>query len=276
MDWTATTSDGQTLQGSDVGAGSDAVVLLHGLSQQRYFWDPVCSYLQAPRIIRLDQRGHGLSDTPVEVDYSIERCALDAVEVMDALSVTTATVIGHSWGGAVAARLGAMDSSRVRTIGLLDGGLRGPADMGDRAEVRERLRPPALNIPADELWHLIATGDLGPYWSEEIRSALTPTFTEADGLLRTRIGIDRHMQVLDGLLDYDGVPDIRARRLDTWAVLCTDSPTLDPLVERRLQMIGELNLQIWQGAIHDVPLQWPALVAGWITTVHSAAGEGVR
>ncbi len=273
MSWTVETSDEQVLHGSDEGSGTDALVLLHGLSQQRHFWDPVCTYLQAPRILRLDQRGHGLSDTPLGADFSIERCAQDVIEVMDARGVSTATVIGHSWGAAVAARLGAADPDRVRTIGLLDGGLRGPGDMGDRAEVRERLRPPALNIRVDELWRLISTGNLASYWSEEIRAALAPTFIEADGVIRTRIGVDRHMEVLDGLLDYDSVSDIRARRLDTWAVLCTDSRALDALVERRLQEIGEFNLQIWQGAIHDVPLQWPALVAGWITTVHDAAGE---
>jgi pimeloyl-ACP methyl ester carboxylesterase len=276
MSWTVTTSDDRTLRGDDRGSGTDALVLLHGLSQQRYFWDPVCAYLEVPRIIRLDQRGHGLSDTPPESDYSIERCALDVVEVLDSLGVKTATVIGHSWGGAVAARLGAADPVRIRTIGLLDGGLRGPADMGERAEVRERLRPPALGIPAEDLWALIASGDLGPYWNDDIRSALTPTFAESDGLLRTRIGIDRHMAVLDGLLDYDSVPDIRARHLDTWAVLCSDSPTLDPFVEQRLARIGEINLQIWQGAVHDVPLQWPALVAGWIATVHAAGSEVTR
>ena len=276
MSWTVKTSDGQTLSGVDQGSGTDAVVLLHGLSQQRHFWGPVCSYLDEPRVIRLDQRGHGLSDTPVDSDYSIERCAQDVVEVMDALGVETATVIGHSWGGAVAARLGALDPSRVRTIGLLDGGLRGPADMGERSEVRERLRPPALNIPADELWELVITGDLGPYWTDDVRAALEPTFIDIDGLVRTRIGVDRHMRVLDGLLDYNSVPDIRSRRHDVWAVLCSDSPTIDPLVERRLQKIGDINLQIWQGAIHDVPLQWPALVAGWITTVHAAANEGAR
>ena len=270
MSWTVSTSDGQVLHGDDSGSGSEALVLLHGLSQQRHFWDPVCAFLDLPRVIRLDQRGHGLSDTPLEADYSIERCALDVVEVMDALGVEAATVIGHSWGGAVAARVGAVDAERTRRIGLLDGGLRGPADLGLREEVRERLRPPALGITSDDLWQRISTGDLAPYWSDQVRSALAPTFIETDGLLRTRIGIDRHMRVLDGLLDYDSVPDIRARHLDTWAVLCTDSPGIDPLIERRLARVGELNLQIWQGALHDVPLQWPALVAGWITTVVSS------
>lgn len=276
MDWTVTTSDSQILHGTDDGSGPDALVLLHGLSQQRHFWNPVCSYLEAPRIIRLDQRGHGLSDTPPDADYSIDRCARDVAEVLDSLGVRTATVIGHSWGGAVAARLGALTPDRVRAIGLLDGGLRGPADLGDRAAVRERLRPPLLGIPATDLWRLISTGDLAPYWSDDIRSALAPTFIENDGLVRTRIGIERHMQVLEGLLDYDSVPDIRARRLDTWAVLCADSPSLDPVVESRLRLIGDINLQIWQGALHDVPLQWPALVAGWITTVHAAARGEVR
>lgn len=276
MSWTVTSSDGQTLFGDERGTGPNAVVLLHGLSQQRHFWNPVCAYLTPDRVVRLDQRAHGESDTPLGSDYSIERCARDVIEVLDALGIQTATVIGHSWGGAVAARVGAADPVRVRTIGLLDGGLRGPADMGPRDEVRERLRPPALNIPSTDLWTMISTGSLAPQWSDEIRAALAPTFIESDGLLRTRIGIDRHMAVLDGLLDYDSVPDIRARHSDTWAVLCTDSPGIDPLVQGRLGSVGDINLQIWQGAIHDVPLQWPALVAGWITTVHAAAAEVSR
>jgi len=272
MSWSLVTSDEQTLTGDDHGSGPEAVLLLHGLSQQRHFWDPVCSYLEFPRVIRLDQRGHGFSDTSMNANYSIGRCAQDVIEVMDALEVDTATVIGHSWGGAVAARVGAADAGRVRTLGLLDGGLRGPADLGDRGEVRERLRPPALGIPAEELWALIAEGDLSQYLSPDVRAALTPTYIEENGLMRTRIGMDRHMLVLDGLLDYNSVPDIHARREDTWAVLCSNSPIIDPLIERRLEAIGDINLQIWQGAVHDVPLTWPALVAGWITTVR-AAGE---
>lgn len=273
MSWSVTTSDGQELRGDDSGAGPKAIVLLHGLSQQRHFWDPVCSQLDAPRVIRIDQRGHGLSDTPLTADYTIQRCALDVIEVLDALGIENATVIGHSWGGAVAAACGARDASRVRSIGLLDGGLVGPSDLGARDQVRERLRPPTLDIQAEDLWDRIAAGDLGPYWNSRIRQALTPTFVEIDGRLRTRIGLDRHMRVLDGLLDYDSVPDIRARAADTWAVLCADSPRLDSRMETRLRAIGDIHLQIWQGAIHDVPLQWPALVAGWITTVSGVREE---
>ena len=276
MSWSLVTSDDQTLTGDDQGSGPEAVLLLHGLSQQHHLWDPVCSYLDFSRVIRLDQRGHGLSDTSVTADYSIDRCAQDVIEVMDALEVETATVIGHSWGGAVAARVGASDASRVRTIGLLDGGLRGPADMGDRGEVRERLRPPALGIPAEELWALIAEGDLSQYLSPDVRAALTPTYIEDAGFMRTRIGMERHMLVLDGLLDYDSVPDVRARSADTWAVLCTNSAIIDPFLVRRLEAIGDINLQIRQGAVHDVPLTWPALVAGWITTVQAAGEEEDR
>lgn len=267
------TDDGHVLV-ADVlaGSGSPAVLLLHGLSQQRRFWSPVTRRLRARPVVTIDQRAHGDSDVPLGSDVSVLACARDAIAALDAAGLPSAVVVGHSWGAAVALRAAAAAPERVAACVLLDGGAWGPRDAGPREEVRERLRPPALGLGEDELWSLIAA-DAGPWWGEEAREALAPTFAPgADGRLRTRIGVDRHMAVLDGLLDYDPGPDLAALAgagTPLTVVSCEGSGTPRDLTGLPPGAV----VHRWVGAIHDVPLQWPALVAGLVdATVESVRG----
>jgi pimeloyl-ACP methyl ester carboxylesterase len=267
--------------------GGVPVVLLHGLSQQRHFWGPVVRRLNARPVAVVDQRGHGDTDLPLDSDYSVSACAADVLAVLDALGWERAVVVGHSWGGSVALSVAAQVPERVAAAVLLDGGLWSPAGLGPRDEVRARLTPPTLAIPEEDLWARIASGDLAPWWTDEIRAALAPTFVRApDGTLSTRIGIDRHMRVLDGLMDHDVVGDIDrvdAAATPVWAVVCeaggAPEPGADPWQDVRLAALADAErrsaflVHRWRGALHDVPLQWPALVAGLIDTV-VASQEG--
>ena len=263
------------------------LVLLHGLSQQRHFWGPVIERLPERRIVAIDQRGHGdaaTDDVDAATDFSIERCAADVECVLDELAIDEAIVVGHSWGASVALRAAAGSPHRVRSAVLIDGGLFGPRqlidDERDREQVREALRPPPLGMLEPALWQAISTGDLSPYWTESIRAALAPTFrTDAAGRAFTRIGMERHMAVLDGLFDYDPTMDIQTLTVPAWVVSCEprggDDPQEDPLAQawrraRSEQLDGlprTFFVQRWSGALHDVPLQWPAMVAGLLETV---------
>ena len=293
-----TTTDGAAVVIDDAitsSARSDEalpLVLLHGLSQQRKYWSPVVSRLHTGRVVMIDQRGHGdaadvlLADGSVigpQADYGMDRLALDVVEVLDALSIEQAIVVGHSWGASVALHAAATYPGRFRACALIDGGLFGPrhlvGEAGSRDRVREALRPPPLGILAPALWQAISGGDLSPYWNPEIHEALAPTFrVDETGRAFTRIGMDRHMAVLDGLFDYDPAPDVASLACPAWVVVC--EPRRGPEPE---DVLGEawakarewgvrdlpepFFLQRWYGALHDVPLQWPDLVAGLLATV---------
>lgn len=271
--------------------GADAVplVLLHGLSQQRRYWDPVLRRLPNRRVITLDQRGHGeaaIESVTADADFSMDRLVCDVREVLDELALPEAIVVGHSWGASVALHAAARLPDRVRSAVLLDGGLFGPRHLTgpsrDIAEVRESLRPPPLGMLEPVLWQAISTGDLSPYWSREIRDALQPTFTvDEAGRAFTRIGMDRHMAVLDGLIDYDPEPDVDSISCPTWVVSCepkaadstdaNEDPIASAWAQSRRDRLDGLPryffVQRWSGALHDVPLQWPALVAGLLETV---------
>jgi pimeloyl-ACP methyl ester carboxylesterase len=263
------------------------VLLLHGLSQQRRFWGPVLRRLRSRPVAAMDQRGHGDSDTPLEADFSVPACAADVLAVLDRLGWSRAVVAGHSWGAAVALEAAASAPDRVAAAVLVDGGLWSPSALGPRAQVREALTPPALGIPADELWSMIRGGALGPWWSDEARDALAPTFrTGADGLVRTRLGMERHLRVLDGMLEHDqrGAMDrCTEARVPVWAAVCEPRrPAGDVWQQAKDEAVAEAlrrdNCLVhrWAGAVHDVPLQWPALVAGLVDAVVEQAEGGDR
>ena len=250
------------------------VLLLHGLSQQRHFWNPVSRRMRSVPVAAIDLRGHGDTDTPPETDYSVPACADDVVLALDDMGWQEAVLVGHSWGAAVALSAAARHPDRVRSVAIIDGGLWPPRPAESRAETRRALTPPALGIDEDALWALIRTGDLAPTWGDETAEALRPTYVAgADGLMRTRLGMDRHMKVLDGLLNHDPALDLRlldARGVPVWAAVCepTDRP-LNPVCAD----LTSLRIHRWAGAVHDVPLQWPALVAGFVDALVES-GEG--
>lgn len=269
------------------------VVLLHGLTQQRHYWDPVLSRLNLAHVIVVDQRGHGDASGPeisADGDFSMNRLAQDVVEILDAAGIDQAVVVGHSWGASVALHAAARHRSRIRAAALIDGGIFGPRHLvgpaGAHNDVREALRPPPLGMLEPTLWRAIEQGDLSPYWSDEVRSALEPTFRVDDtGHVFTRLGMDRHMAVLDGLFDYDPATDIADMSCPVWVVVCEErsaavSPGSDEDPDATMSAAWAMArqtsmdslgpaffLQKWFGALHDVPLQWPALVAGLVETV---------
>ena len=140
--------------------------------------------------------------------------------------------------------------------------------------MRRALTPPALGVDEETLWSLVRSGGLADTWSDETAAALAPTYVAGpDGLMRTRLGIDRHMKVLDGLLDHDPGADLRtldALGIPVWAAVCEPTDrALNPVCDD----LTRLRIHRWSGAVHDVPLQWPALVAGFVDALVES-GEG--
>jgi pimeloyl-ACP methyl ester carboxylesterase/2-polyprenyl-6-methoxyphenol hydroxylase-like FAD-dependent oxidoreductase len=97
----------------------DAVLLLHGFPHNSRSWSDIVPALHRAglRTIAPDQRGYSPGARPTEVEaYALPLLAQDALDVLDALEVKTAHVVGHDWGAVVAWYLAARHSDRVRTL----------------------------------------------------------------------------------------------------------------------------------------------------------------
>lgn len=85
----------------DTGSG-DVLVFLHGLGSTKKDWDAqIPIFSKNYRTINVDLRGHGKSTIP-EKDFGVHFMTQDIKELLEALKIKKATLIGFSMGGAIA------------------------------------------------------------------------------------------------------------------------------------------------------------------------------
>ncbi|HEV8436798.1 MAG TPA: alpha/beta hydrolase [Methylomirabilota bacterium] len=99
---------------------SATLVLLHAaMSNLRRFYAWVPLLARDFRVVRLDTRGHGRSEPPApDTALTIDRLALDVVELLDHLGCQRAHVSGSSAGGYVAQQLAFGYPDRVARLAL--------------------------------------------------------------------------------------------------------------------------------------------------------------
>jgi pimeloyl-ACP methyl ester carboxylesterase len=100
------------------GTGVEPVVLLHGFGVDGRSWDDVSLILSAHRrVIIPDLPGAG----PAHRAHSGLFCAASEIlRVLDALEISRAHFVGHSFGAAIAVDIAFSDRPRVRSLSLVD------------------------------------------------------------------------------------------------------------------------------------------------------------
>ncbi len=80
------------------------VVMIHGFPDYWYTWRHQINALKENfTVVAMDQRGYNLSDKPEGVaQYAMPNLVDDVAAVIRAQGASSATVVGHDWGGAVA------------------------------------------------------------------------------------------------------------------------------------------------------------------------------
>jgi pimeloyl-ACP methyl ester carboxylesterase len=160
------------------------VLCLHGLGGTKASFLPtVAALADSFRVIAVDLPGFGDSGKPIGAPYNSEWFARSAFELLDALELDSAHLVGNSMGGRVAIEAGLMDPARTNRLVLLSPALAWLADRRWALLVRA-LRPelgllqPAPKPVVDQIVRrLIPTADGG--WAsagvdEFLRAYLTP------------------------------------------------------------------------------------------------------
>ena len=101
------------------------VLLLHGFPDTHAVWRRQIPALAAAgfQVIAPDLRGYGKTDMPPDVGaYAIDFLADDVLQLMDALGIERATVVGHDWGAQVGWHLAMHAPQRVSRYAALSVG----------------------------------------------------------------------------------------------------------------------------------------------------------
>src|SRR5215471_13419886 len=120
-----------------VAGSGPTVVLIHGMINSSRHWEAVAQRLAGSyRVVAPDLIGHGDSAAP-RGDYSLGAHAASIRDLLTALGVERATLVGHSLGGGVAMQFFYQFPARVERLVLISSG-------GLGHEVSPMLRTAAL------------------------------------------------------------------------------------------------------------------------------------
>ena len=98
-----------------------AILLIHGFTAFNLVWSEVLLPIAAAgfRVIAPDLLGHGFSAKPKGGEYTIESQARMVTRLMEHLCIERATLVGNSYGGAVAVTCALDHPSRVERLVLV-------------------------------------------------------------------------------------------------------------------------------------------------------------
>jgi pimeloyl-ACP methyl ester carboxylesterase len=103
------------------GHGRLPIVFVHGFACAHRDWDAqVARFSSRHRTVAVDLRGHGASPGAPD-ECSIERYGADVAEVMRALALPPAVIVGHSMGCRVAVEAGLQAPGQTAGVVLVDG-----------------------------------------------------------------------------------------------------------------------------------------------------------
>lgn len=124
---------GQKIRYVEAGAGSQTVILLHGLGGNSSNWTLNINQLAASyRVIVPDQIGFGQSDKPL-INYRVGTYVDFLDRLYSELAIPRATLVGNSMGGWIAALYAIAHPEKVERLVLVDAaGFAPPKDFDNR------------------------------------------------------------------------------------------------------------------------------------------------
>lgn len=263
-------SEGRRFAYRETGEGSGVpVVFLHGLGSSSAGWRAVLAALPKDRrLIAWDAPGFGGSD-PLPADAPPgSGHIVAALALLDGLGITTAHIVGSSWGASLAVSIARAAPARVQSLTLLGPNTcMGALPAEDRAAARAQLLHPDFIVAAAK----------ASFLSMLIADDSHPVVAERAFALRDSMSALGFTQAVDMMLATDTLDDARSVRVPATIAVGTQ----DRIAPRDIHALpiaqalsGATVIDI-EGCGHLSKLEYPDAV---VTAVldRLAAAEGFR
>ena len=268
----------------DWGGKGSPIVLLHGLSSNSRIWDWTAPLLaQSFRVLAVDQRGHGLSDSP-DGGYDFASVAADLVALIETLALDRPVVVGHSWGASVALQFASDKPDAVGGIVMVDGAY--IERFGETWEEAEKqMRPPEIDGTTVERFieFMRKWPQIRDAWSPELGEMVLSNFEVRDGKIYRRLSIPNHMKIARAIFNQSPSELFAALRVPALVIPAMTAPSND--FEQRWHDVKthgigviqgvrpDLKVAVMEDTIHDVPLQRPRELADLIVEFASSVAR---
>lgn len=270
--FTARSFDGTLLNAYRFGAGNDLPLLIvNGIGANLAAWRRVVIDIKDRIVVTWDHRGLHGSEAPASERIDAGAHAEDAIAVLDRTGVTQVNVVSWSSGTPIALELATRYPDRVRSLAIVCGPYGHP------------LRRLLLNLEVGSLFPLLAR--LGKHFAGTLEMPFRAFVSRPEiagivrqsGFIGATADIDALVELLRGLADcdlrtllatYDAVISESVRDLLPELTVPTvlfagsrDAFTTPRLMEEMRDAIPGARLEIYEGASHYLPLEYPARLA---------------
>lgn len=224
------------------------LLLLHSLGTDLRLWDDLIPHMKpAPRVLRFDLRGHGLSPDPAG-DLTLADFSSDAVALLDHFGIANATVLGLSIGGLIALDLALRHPARVNALIL--------SDTAAKIGTPELWQTRMDTLRTHGMAHLADT--ILPRWFAPDFATRHPTEYQGARTLFIRNSVQGYTAACAALRDSDlrsAIHQITAPTL----VLCgtEDSATPPAVVQELANALPNARFALIPDAGHTPPVEQP-------------------
>lgn len=265
--------DGARIHYVNYGKGGEALVLIHGWTQNIDAWrDQMAEFARRGRVIAIDLPGHGQSDKPTEAKgkgesakgksndrttalYSMDHFARAVDAVMRDAKVKRAVLMGHSMGTPVSRQFYRKYPDKTLGIVIVDGALRPFFDQATMDGLLAGLRGANYRATINQMFAMLMGPNLPAETQERIKSATANTpqtvlVSAMDGMADASIWSE----------DKVNVPVL---------AIMAKTPLFPPDIEQRYRTIApNMEFHMWEGIGHFIMMEKPkefnAAVSAWL------------
>ena len=237
--------EGMRVHYVDAGRGDEALVFVHGWTCNQSFWRwQTPAFASRRRVIALDLPGHGESDKPQGIAYTMDLFARAIDATLKDAEVKRAVLVGHSMGTPVVRQFYRRFPDKTMALVIVDGSLR---LFAPRAQM-EQFVAPLRGANFKEAMPRMLEGMLQPVQSETLRAEIKTA------MLLT----PQHVTVsaMDGMMDEALFAEDQIK-VPVLAVLAR-SPFWPPDNEQFFRQIApDLDYRMWDGVSHFLMMDKP-------------------
>ena len=228
------------------------VVFVHGTPLDRRSWDPLIAELSGVRCITYDLRGHGTAAAE-DLPESYDALADDLARMLAEHGVDRAHVVGHSFGGQVAAAFAARHAARAASVTLVCCRLEPYPPFGEAADVVASGGMAAIAEASIARWftrEAVARDEPGVRYARERLAAVRPSVMAA---------------ALRLIAAFDGVPGLAASGVPVRIVAAERDSVAEAAGLRAAASEIHAPFALVGGVGHMLPLEQPRRLAGLLS-----------